>query len=268
MNGQGHRVEFKNYPDLDSECTGICKAIKDLDYGKVAILTRTNNNARDFEQHLILNDIPYELHPSAHKFMQRKEIKVSLAYLLMLEHPNDNVALQTVLESTDGFGEVVISRLMAIVSTIKPLYEICVDAIRGVQMLAPKIDAKQTVKHEIDELKFSKVQKENLSNVFNTIQRYKEAGTDKDKLLVYLTSVGCLAYVTKYAEQNERDPMKLVKNVEILLDIVAKFDTLEAFYTHVALQANDTKTSPDIPSVRVLTIHSSKGLEYDYVFLP
>jgi hypothetical protein len=40
--------------------------------------------------------------------MQRKEIKVSLAYLLLLQRPNDNFAFSTVLETLEGFGDKII----------------------------------------------------------------------------------------------------------------------------------------------------------------
>jgi superfamily I DNA/RNA helicase len=50
----------------------------------MAILTRTNKNAADLEKHLIMAGIPYDLHPSAHKFLNKKEVKVALSYLLLL----------------------------------------------------------------------------------------------------------------------------------------------------------------------------------------
>jgi superfamily I DNA/RNA helicase len=61
-------------------------------YKEIAILTRTNKNVKDFEPYMLELGIPYELHPNAHKFMQRKEIKVAFAYLLLLGRPNDNFA--------------------------------------------------------------------------------------------------------------------------------------------------------------------------------
>ena len=76
----------------ESEC------YKNFSYDQVAILTRTNNNAKEFEKHLIIQNIPYELHPNAHKFLQRKEIKLAFSYLLLLKRPNDSIALQTVIE--------------------------------------------------------------------------------------------------------------------------------------------------------------------------
>lgn len=67
---------------------------------------------KDFEPHLLELGIPYELHPNAHKFMHRKEIKIAFSYLLLLGRPDDNFALQTVLETREGFGEKIIQNLV------------------------------------------------------------------------------------------------------------------------------------------------------------
>ena len=60
----------------------------------------------------------------------------------------------------------------------------------------------------------------------------------------------------------------MISNVETLLEIANKFDTLIEFYDHVALFSGETQSSKTRHGVKVLTIHSSKGLEFDYVFLP
>jgi superfamily I DNA/RNA helicase len=52
-----------------------------------------------------LQNIPYELHPNANKFLQRKEIKLAFNYLLLLGRPKDNLALEQVIETLEGFGE-------------------------------------------------------------------------------------------------------------------------------------------------------------------
>ena len=127
-NDLGSPIVFKEYYDHDTECQNICEQIlylnqnHDVDFNKIAILTRTNNNAKDFEQYLISLDIPYELHPNAFKFMQRKEIKIAFSFLLLLERPNDSIALQTILEITEGFGEKIIERLMSCVESDRSLH--------------------------------------------------------------------------------------------------------------------------------------------------
>jgi len=47
---------------------------------------------KDFEPFLLELGIPYELHPNAYKFMQRREVKVAFSYLLLLDRLEDNFA--------------------------------------------------------------------------------------------------------------------------------------------------------------------------------
>jgi DNA helicase-2/ATP-dependent DNA helicase PcrA len=77
-----------------------------------------------------------------------------------------------------------------------------------------------------------------------------------------------LEYVNKYASQKELDPLKLMKNIETLCEIATHYASLEDFYTQIALFAGETQSSKVDEGVKVMTIHSSKGLEWKYVFLP
>ena len=57
-------------------------------------------------------------------------------------------------------------------------------------------------------------------------------------------------------------------NVKILLSIVSKFVNLEEFINQIAINASETHPNSNHNGIKILTIHSSKGLEFDYVYLP
>ncbi len=99
------------------------------------------------------------------------------------------------------------------------------------------------------------------------MKKHRES-KDPEMLMTYLTNAGCMKFIVKYAEQSERDPKKLVENVDTLLDMTSHFETLDDFYTHVALFSGEIQSDRQKNGVKVLTIHSSKGLEFKYVFLP
>lgn len=84
--------------------------LRKVKYRKMAILTRTNKNAREFEQYMIFNSIPYDLH-TAVKFLSRKEIKLSFNYMLLLKRPDDQVAFEYILETREGFGDKMLEKL-------------------------------------------------------------------------------------------------------------------------------------------------------------
>ena len=93
---------------------------------------------------------------------------------------------------------------------------------------------------------------------------------EADMLIKYLTDTNCMNYVKKYGEQHERDLIKLMSNVETLVDISVQYESLEEFYTQIALFSGETQSDKEKikNGVKILTIHSSKGLEYEYIFLP
>ena len=74
-----------------------------------------------------------------------------------------------------------------------------------------------------------------------------------------------MLYITKYAEQQDRDVMKMRNNVDTLIDIATSFSNPDSFFSQMK-EIGTSKGSKN--GVKVLTIHSSKGLEFKYVFLP
>lgn len=82
-----------------------------MKYNRIAILTRTNADIKQFEPYLIREKIPYELHPKAHKFLERSEVKLAFGFLLLLGRPDDSIAFEIALETLEGFGEKIISDL-------------------------------------------------------------------------------------------------------------------------------------------------------------
>jgi DNA helicase-2/ATP-dependent DNA helicase PcrA len=101
------------------------------------------------------------------------------------------------------------------------------------------------------------------------MDKHKDDRED-DMLVKYLTETNCMRYLTKYGEQNERDLVKMMSNVDVLIDISTKYDSMEEFYNQIALFSGETQLNRDEikKGVKVMTIHSSKGLEYKHVFLP
>ncbi len=62
----------------------------------------------------------------------------------------------------------------------------------------------------------------------------------------------------------------MMTNIDTLVDISTHYESLEEFYTQIALFSGETSVQKDAikNGVKVMTIHSSKGLEYKHVYLP
>ena len=118
-------------------------------------------------------------------------------------------------------------------------------------------------------VKFNKNQRASLENLFHQMKKHKDS-KEADMLIKYLTDTNCMNYVKKYGEQKERDLIKMMNNIEVLVDISTNYETMEEFYTQIALFSGETHSDKQTikNGVKVMTIHSSKGLEYKHVFLP
>ena len=99
------------YYDKNEEMNMICAKIVRLKQHfdgsgcQIAILTRTKSSAKEMEKNLIQQIIPYELGPSAQRFLDKKEVKILFNYLLLIGRPGDNFAMKEVLGTLPGFGE-------------------------------------------------------------------------------------------------------------------------------------------------------------------
>jgi superfamily I DNA/RNA helicase len=99
------------------------------------------------------------------------------------------------------------------------------------------------------------------------IKQYKGQNS-KEKLTVYLTNAKVMDFI-KNSVPKDKDPRKAIENVDTLIRLAASYNTLEDFYEQISLLAGETEQKQEKKdSIKVLTIHSSKGLEWKYVFLP
>lgn len=122
---------------------------------------------------------------------------------------------------------------------------------------------------EMKPVTFNKNQKASIETLFKLMEKHKN-DREADMLVKYLTDTNCMNHITKYGEQHERDLVKILKNIDTLIDISTQYETMEEFYNQIALFSGETQLNRDEikKGIKVMTIHSSKGLEYKHVFLP
>ena len=226
-----------------------------------AILYRTNAQSRSMEESLRKLNIPYKIY-GGQSFYQRKEIKDLLAYYRMTFNPNDEEALKRVINyPTRGIGKSTIDKLILTANSQNAsLWEI-----------ASNIDHYNTgigngPKEKIRNfstmiLSFgSELHRKNAYDLGNYIASQtgllKDVHGDK-------TPEG----VSRYENIQELlNGLKLFSNNEEATDFPTQ--TLDKFMEDVALLTDaDKDTGNDLDRVSLMTIHSSKGLEYPYVFI-
>ena len=218
------------------------KQVKDLE--KVAVLYRTHTQSRAIEEQFLKNNVPYRL-VSGVKFLDRKEIKDVLAILKFLANGSDKVSLGRFLPLImEGVGPKTMQKILAYMED----YD---------YPLSPKVSEKLL---QI----FSKMQSMWLNND-NLIDLTKDL----------LVATGYFNYLKKQYPQKEDYEMRM-ENIGEIYSLMLTFDKdpsidiaqrLNDFLAYISLMTNQDDSQDDSPKVSLMSLHQSKGLEFETVFL-
>lgn len=251
---EGEKIKIFNAKTPYDEAEFIIKEIKaksksGVDYKDMTILYRTNAQSRVLEEKLLEGNVPYKIYGGM-QFFQRKEIKDILAYLNLLNNRNDNHNFYRIINVPKrSIGE----------KTLEKIAEIANE--RNIPML----DALQFV----DETNIRGAVKNTLKDFYNMIQGIY---LSLDELSVKEVFDEVITK-TKYFDSIEDNKEDRVKNIEELLNSIIELEkrnphiSLADYLDMVSLTASTDEMEENENFVKLMTIHSSKGLEFDYVFI-
>ena len=251
---EGEKIKIFNAKTPYDEAEFIVKEIKaksksGVDYKDMTILYRTNAQSRVLEEKLLEGNVPYKIYGGM-QFFQRKEIKDILAYLNLLNNRNDNHNFYRIINVPKrSIGE----------KTLEKIAEIANE--RNIPML----DALQFV----DETNIRGAVKNTLKEFYNMIQGIY---LSLDELSVKEVFDEVITK-TKYFDSIEDNKEDRVKNIEELLNSIIELEkrnphvSLADYLDMVSLTASTDEMEENENFVKLMTIHSSKGLEFDYVFI-
>jgi DNA helicase-2/ATP-dependent DNA helicase PcrA len=224
-----------------------------------AILYRTTAQSRLFEEYLLRESIPYRVY-GGQRFFERLEVKDALAYLRLVNNPNDDAALERVFNKpTRGIGEKTIAelRVQARESGLS-LWQAANECIRQGKLAGRAANAVGAFIKLITDMQ------ERLEDftLGNQIQ-----GVIDDSELVK-------AYEKEPSERMETR----VENLQELVNAADRFilpgddadaglTELQSFLSHAALEAGETQGEAWDDCVQLMTLHSAKGLEFPLVFM-
>ena len=243
------KVKCYNLMTGDDEAYKVLEIIEKLKddgekYSDIAILYRTNNQSRAFEDVFVRNSVPYEIIGGI-RFYDRKEVKDVLAYLKLLNNPFDSVSFERIVNTPRrGVGPKTLGDLNEYrLVTGKDYFETLSDIgtksakkfgedfirIREVMNDVPLSELVDIVLEKSEYLKELKVSKnpEDESRVQNVYE--------------------FVSYVKEYEEKNpESELSEMLNEISLLSDI---------------------DQSKEEDKVVLMTVHSSKGLEFRNVFV-
>ncbi|MEN8137995.1 MAG: UvrD-helicase domain-containing protein [Bacteroidota bacterium] len=232
-----------------------------MNWDDFAVLYRTNMQSRALEDAFRKRDIPYRIFGGL-SFYQRKEVKDILAYFRMIINPNDEEALRRIINfPARGIGQTTIDRLAI---AARDYRQSVFSVMEKASMLNIGINAGTLRKIEIfvNMIKAFRVQAE-ASDAFTVAENVaKSTGLIKE-LQKDSTPEG----VSKY--ENMQELVNSVKEFTVYQKEQADGDTSLAFFLEdIALLTDADKEDPnDTNRVSLMTIHTSKGLEFPHVFI-
>jgi DNA helicase-2/ATP-dependent DNA helicase PcrA len=270
--------DFAEAQWLIEEIQGLHRA--GLERQEIAVLYRSNAQSRVIESALFNAGIPYRVYGGL-RFFERAEVKHALAYLRLLENPNDDTSfLRVVNFPTRGIGAKTLENLQdAAKASGRSLYQ-SVGAIAGkgganlaaftnlvdsTRNLTQGMTLREIIEQVLDTsglLDFYRTDKdgaerlENLDELINAAEAFvMQEGFGKN-------AVGLPGEEAAPALQAEGMPGSVpdAETGEIMSPLVA-------FLTHASLEAGDNQAQAGQEAVQLMTVHSAKGLEFDAVFI-
>jgi DNA helicase-2/ATP-dependent DNA helicase PcrA len=213
-----------------------------------AILYRANHISRSIEQSLIRENIPYSVFGGI-RFFERKEIKDVLAYLRLIEFEDDFSFLRVVNTPSRGLGK---------------------KFIENVAKIAEKenISLYSALQQNISQKHLSR---KGAIEFIELIEKYKKAKTDliiSDLVKEIMDESGLSAYYRTDGDTDRLDNIKELQNSIILLETQDEEQiNLTEYLQEIALYTDMDIEDDRNDRVKLMTIHTSKGLEFPYVFL-
>ncbi len=254
----GNKPKYIQLSDERDEANYVVKQIASLvdrgdKYSDNAILYRTNAQSRTFEEALIRRSIPYKI-VGGLKFYDRMEIKDLIAYLRLISNPVDNVSFKRIVNTPRrGIGQATIDKLENYSQSLNlSLYE-------GILML-DTMDIGPRARKSLEGFKY----------IIEDLVVKKEELSLSEYIRYVLERTG---YIEDLEKENSVESRTRIENIEEFITVAIDFERnnkdikLEEFLNDLALLSDVDKTEDTDNAVTLMTIHSSKGLEFKNVFL-
>ena len=265
-NAPGDRIKIFNVSTDQEEGYVVTASILDMQYNHqfsykdFAILYRTNAQSRIFEEALRKRNIPYKIFGGL-SFYERKEIKDVLAYGRLLVNPKDDEAFRRIINfPARGIGDTTVGRLETAANAAGiSLWDAAICA----EQLAPDITPAARGK---------------LHKFISFIGAYAEKQNSLDAFELLRQLVVAAGIMSSLQTEKTPENISRLQNIDELMNGIREFIqensaeegtiTLDRYLANVSLLTNADNDKPeDNDKVTVMTAHSSKGLEFDVVYI-
>lgn len=260
QNESGDKITLHTAYDEREEARFVADTILDgvakgANFSDFAVLYRMNAQSNAVEQALARAGVPHRI-IGGHRFYDREEIKDMTAYLQVINNPDDSLRLSRIINKPKrSIGDVTVARAMEIGSAVgESLFEVIGHA------------------SDFPELSRSAAK---LMNFHGLISGLIEAAEREDTSLGELYNL-ILEHTDykNYLKSEKENADERIENIDELLSNINTFEqeygeeaNLSAFLEEISLQTDIDNYDSSADCATMMTLHSSKGLEFPTVFL-
>ncbi|MBE6737256.1 MAG: ATP-dependent DNA helicase PcrA [Ruminococcaceae bacterium] len=259
-NEAGEKVTIHTTYDEREEGMFIARTILDYvskggSFGDVAVLYRMNAQSNAIESALTRSGIPHRI-IGGHRFLDREEIKDMLAYLQVINNPADNVRLSRIINKPRrAIGDTTIQKIESIASSLgETMYDIIKKAADF-----PDLSRASTKLKAFSDMMDGLIEAAH-SGDYTVAELY-------DLVLEHTEYKNFLKAEKENADERIENVDELMSNIVNFQEDYADEATLSAFLEEISLQTDLDNMDSGADCVTMMTMHSSKGLEFPVVFI-
>lgn len=256
-NPEGESVVYFSAGSDFEEASYVISSIRRLsgiyNLNNIAVLYRTNWQSRLFEEELVKSRIPYVI-IGGMKFYQRKEIKDIISYLRFIVNPDDNAALERIINTPKrGIGAKTMDKIKA---------EAKQNGVSIGSLLSTRLETLPLAASTIRKIEL-------FYSLICSLRKLASTQPASQVIKAIITKTG---YHTSLAEDKSPVSDNRLDNLNELVSAAASFADenpeadINSYLDHASLLTDLDEYNPN-QQITMMTIHSAKGLEFDVVFL-
>ncbi len=240
-NEEGDKVTlFESYDENEEARTVIDEAYAVIEKGvkpdEIAVLYRANFQSRILEEYCLRKGVPYQVLGT--KFFERKEVKDVISYIKAALNPENVSDMVRVINTpVRGIGKVTVAKV-----------------VNGEEATLPKL---------------TQIKVQEFKNLLAKIKEFALQNKPSDTIKFILFE----SRLEKTLRDGTADDQERLENIKELVTVATKYDNMppeeaiEKFLTEAALASDQDDLQVPQAGIKLMTVHASKGLEFDYVFI-
>ena len=249
---EGELLRVRGFWDSPAEARFVGDEVESLQrkgesLNGIAILVRTGAQTQEFESRFVDIGLPYRV-IGGPRFYERMEIRDALAYLRVVNQPDDDLAFERIANKPRrGLGD----------TTLRKVRETA--RAQGVSLM-------QAARLLLGTDELRPQARKSLAALLESFDRWRAQAEQSHHVELAEIVLDESGYTAMWQEDKSIEAPGRLENLKELVGAMAEFDSLGGFLEHVSLVMEAIQGEGE-EMVTVMTLHAAKGLEYDTVFL-